>query len=106
MTIGMHLQSAPPEGDVPIAELVPTQHFDIGLMREVADTVGDYASLESEVLLLGGTKGPTFLKVALDALAATLPHAQRVTLTGLDHSGPDDDGDPERVAETLRDFFS
>jgi pimeloyl-ACP methyl ester carboxylesterase len=58
------------------------------------------------VLLLGGTKSPDFLGTALSELAAALPHAQRVTLPGLDHSGPEDDGSPLRVAETLRDFFT
>jgi hypothetical protein len=41
----------------------------------------------------------------LDALDATLPHAHRVSFRGLSHSGPDDGGDPERVAAELRRFF-
>jgi len=35
-----------------------------------------------------------------------LPHAQRVPLQGLDHSGPEDDGSPLMVARELRDFFT
>ncbi|MPZ79492.1 MAG: alpha/beta fold hydrolase [Actinophytocola sp.] len=94
-----------PEDDVPMAELIPTQRFDVGLVRELADTVEDYAALDARVLLLGGSKSPVYLGVALDALADVLPHARRVTFDGLGHLGPDDDGDPRRVAETLRDFF-
>jgi hypothetical protein len=35
-----------------------------------------------------------------------LPYARRVELKGLDHQGPDDSGDPERVASELRRFFA
>jgi Tetracyclin repressor-like, C-terminal domain len=56
------------------------------------------------VLLLGGTKSPDYLSVALSELAAVLPHAQRVTLPGLTHEGPEDDGRPLVVAQALRDF--
>ena len=39
-------------------------------------------------------------------LAAMLPHAQRATPYGVDHSGHEDDGSPLRVAQVLRDFFT
>ena len=105
MAIGSRLQRAPPEDEVPVEALVPTMHFDMRLIREMADTVQDYQALDTQVLLLGGAKSPAYLHVAQDALSAVLPHARRVTLPGLGHSGPDDDGDPPRVAEALRDFF-
>lgn len=106
LAAGLRLQGAPPEGDVPIPQLVPTLHFDLRLVKQMADTVGDYSALRSNVLLLGGAKSPGFLTAALDELARVLPHSRRITFPGLGHSGPDDDGDPARVAETLRDFFS
>ncbi|MBP2330007.1 pimeloyl-ACP methyl ester carboxylesterase [Kibdelosporangium banguiense] len=106
MAVGSRLQGNGSSDDVPISALVPTFHFDIQLVQEMADTAQDYSSLGSRVLLLGGAKSPAFLGVTLDELAATIPHAQRITFTGLGHSGPDDDGDPERVAEALRDFFT
>ena len=105
MTVGMHLQSRAPEGDVPIPELIATQHFDMRLVQDMADTAADYAALEAQVLLLGGTKSPGFLGAALEQLAGVLPHARRVTFSGLGHTAPDNDGDPKRVAEALRDFF-
>jgi pimeloyl-ACP methyl ester carboxylesterase len=58
------------------------------------------------VLLLDGSKSPAYFGVALDELSATLPHARRVTFSGLGHMGPAEDSeDPLVVAEALRDFF-
>lgn len=76
------------------------------LVEELAGTARDYANLGSRVLLLGGSKSPAFLRIALDELSAEIPHAHRITFPGLGHSGPDDDGDPTRVAEALRAFFT
>jgi pimeloyl-ACP methyl ester carboxylesterase len=106
IAIGSRLQGNGSGDDVPIPALVPTQRFDVRLVEEMADTAPDYASLHARVLLLGGTKSPPFLKVALDELAATIPRARRITFPGLGHSGPDDDGDPARVAEALHAFFT
>jgi|SRR6185369_14894048 pimeloyl-ACP methyl ester carboxylesterase len=103
---GLRLQAAPPPGDVAAARLVPTQRYDMKLVREMADTLVDYAALDAEVLLLGGGRSPRFLGQSLDALSATLPRSRRVTYPDLGHSGPDNDGDPTRVAGTLREFFS
>ncbi|MGI5243814.1 hypothetical protein [Dactylosporangium sp. CA-139066] len=36
--------------------------------------------------------------------ARVLPHAERMTLDGLTHEGPEDDGKPLVVARVLRDF--
>ncbi len=105
LALGARLQRGPAEDEVPIAELIPTQHYDLRIVAELADTAADYAVLDAEVLLLGGTKSAGYLTVALDELASVLPHARRVTLPGLGHDGPEDDGDPARVAEVLRGFF-
>jgi hypothetical protein len=105
MTLGAHLQRDGAEDDVPIAALIPTQRFDLQVVREMADTAKDYAALDGQVLLLGGTKSPAYLSVALDELAAVLPHARRLTFLGLGHSGAEDGAGPQRVGEALRDFF-
>jgi pimeloyl-ACP methyl ester carboxylesterase len=94
------------EDEVSIVDLVPTMHFDIRAIHEMADTASEYKALQVPVLLLGGTKSPGYLSVALRELATVLPHAQRVTLDGLDHSGPEDDGSPQLVAQALRGFFT
>ncbi|MFD2473274.1 alpha/beta fold hydrolase [Amycolatopsis silviterrae] len=101
MTIGARLQR---NADVPIPALVPTLRFDVQLVEELADTAPDYANLKPRVLPLGGTTSPAYLRTALDELSTTIPHARRITFSGLGHSGPDD-GDPPRVAKTLRTFF-
>ena len=46
------------------------------------------------------------LHTALDALSSVLPNANRTIFSGLGHSGPDDNGDPARVAEALREFYA
>lgn len=99
---GRHL----PDGDVPAADLVPTMRFDVQIAREMADTAAEYASLPARVLLLGGTRSPQYLGTALGELAAVLPRGQVVTLAGLGHSGPQNDGRPPVVARALRDFFT
>ncbi|WP_206785065.1 alpha/beta fold hydrolase [Amycolatopsis sp. MtRt-6] len=106
MAIGARLQGNESGDDVPISALIPTLRFDMRLVEEMADTARDYASLGSRVLLLGGTKSPAYFSVALDELSAAIPHARRIAFSGLGHSGPDDDGDPRRVAEALCDFFT
>ena len=61
------------------------------------------------LLLLGGSKSPAFLKVALDALEKVLPHVTRVEFPGLGHAASwntDRGGQPEPVAQELRRFFA
>jgi pimeloyl-ACP methyl ester carboxylesterase len=103
---GTRLQRMAPAGDVPIVDLVPTHRYDMRIVEELAGTLPEYAAVQSNVLLLGGAKSPAFLRTALDGLERTLPHARRIEFPGLGHSGPDDDGKPERVGTALREFFS
>jgi len=105
MAVGLHARPGR-VGDVAIADLIPTQHFDMRIVRDMADTAPEYARLPARVLLLGGTKSPDYLSAALDELAAVLPHARRITLQGLTHEGPENDGHPLVVAQALRDFFT
>ncbi|HEY3501162.1 MAG TPA: alpha/beta hydrolase [Actinocatenispora sp.] len=102
--LGMRFQSTAAD-EVPIIDLVPTEHYDMQLVREMADTADDYAALSADVLLLSGARSPGYLTTALDELARVLPHHRRVTFPGLRHDGPENDGDPARVAVELRTFF-
>ncbi|WP_433435502.1 alpha/beta fold hydrolase [Nonomuraea sp. CA-141351] len=104
-TIGSRLLRESSGDDVSIMELIPTEYFDMQIIRELADTAQDYTELRARVLLLGGSKSPAYFSVALEKLAAVLPHARRMTLKGLGHSGPENDGDPVLVAQALREFF-
>lgn len=92
--------------DVPVADLVPTMRFDVQIAREMADTAEEYAALPGRVLLMGGTRSPDYLGTALRELAAVIPHGEVVTLPGLGHMGPQNDGRPDIVARVLRDFFA
>jgi len=61
--------------------------------------------------LLGGSKSPGWLKSALEPLAKTIPHAQRIELPGLGHGGSSDEGmtnkggNPKLVAQEIRRFL-
>jgi pimeloyl-ACP methyl ester carboxylesterase len=101
----MRVQGEAKADDVTIRSLIPTMHFDMHVAREMADTLSDYGSLQIPVLLMGGMKSPSYLSVALGSLAATLSRAQRKTFPMLGHDGPEDDGQPDLIAEELRQFF-
>jgi hypothetical protein len=61
--------------------------------------------MPANVLLIGGSKSPSFLKITLDALEKVLPKVDRVELQGLSHNGSLETGDPERVAKQLKHYF-
>lgn len=105
LAVGARLQGDEPADDVSVEALIPTLHYDMQVIREVADTVEDYAAIDAQALLLRGTKSAEYFGVALRKLATVLTHARRIDLPGLGHSGPEDDGAPLVVAQTLRDFF-
>jgi pimeloyl-ACP methyl ester carboxylesterase len=97
---------------VTMRQLAPTLRYEGVLLAEMAGTIGTFAEVPADVLLLGGSKGLPFLKPALDALAQTLPRNQRVEFPGLDHGGSSDasstnpgGGKPEIVAQQIRPFF-
>ena len=75
------------------------------IVQETADSMEDYKSVGADVLLLGGSKSPLFLKTSLDALEGELQSVRRKTLDGLDHLSAANDGKPEvsgRTATVLR----
>ncbi len=99
-------------GDVTMRMLAPTLHYDFQLVDEMAETLENFRPVRAEVLLLGGSKSPAYLIVALDALEKVLPHVKRIEFPGLDHGGSSDasntnrSGKPELVAQELRRFFA
>ena len=89
--------------------LAPTLHYEGELVIEMARALETLRGVNAEVLLLGGSRSPAFLKTALDWLEHDLPHVERVEFPGLDHGGSgnhDRRGQPERVAHELRRFFT
>ncbi len=95
--------------DVTMRTLAPTLHYDLQLVVEMSEQLESFRAVHAEVLLLGGSKSPAYLKAALDALEKVLPNVKRTEFPGLDHggSGPTNrGGQPERVAQELRRFFA
>lgn len=112
-TITMKQEAENAKGDdVTMSALAPTLHYDFQLVAQMAETLKNFQAIRAEVLLLGGSKSPAWLKAALDALGETLPNARRIEFPGLDHGGSSDIsstnrfGQPEIVALELRQFFA
>jgi pimeloyl-ACP methyl ester carboxylesterase len=106
-------EDANPNGSyVSMRTLAPTLHYDFEIVVEASKKLESFRSIGNEVLLLGGSKSPAYLKTALDTLEKVLPHAQRIEFPGLDHGGSSDasatnrGGQPERVAQEMRRFFA
>jgi len=91
--------------DVPLEELIPTFHFDYQLVVEMQGTLESFKGVPADVLLLGASKSPTFLRRSLDALEGVLPNVHCVELQGLSHAAALDGGKPDRVAQELMSFF-
>jgi pimeloyl-ACP methyl ester carboxylesterase len=98
-------------GEVTMRMLAPTLHFDGKLLVEMEGTIERFSAANAEFLLLGGSKGLSYLKPSLLALEKVLPHAKRIELQGLDHGGAcninnsNRGGNPELVSQELRRFF-
>jgi len=94
--------------DVTMRMLAPTLHYDFQLATEMEGALERFKGIRAEVLLLGGSKSPAYLKAGLDALEKVLPHVTRIELPGLGHGASgntDRGGRPERVAQVLRQFL-
>ena len=98
---------------LPMRELAAALQYDFQVVVEMSGKLGSFRTLQAEVLLLGGSKSPTYLKVALGALEQVLPHATRIEFPGLGHGSPwnydkqrNPDGKPEVVAQALCQFFA
>jgi pimeloyl-ACP methyl ester carboxylesterase len=93
------------DGDVPLREIIPTMHFDAKAIRDTKGAIASFRQVSASVLLLGGSKSPRYLHLALDALEQVLPCVQRVEFQGVGHLAADNSGKPELVAAELRRFF-
>jgi pimeloyl-ACP methyl ester carboxylesterase len=99
-------------GDITMSMLAPTLYYDFQLISEMAETLHTFNRIKADVLLLGGSKSPAWLKVALDPIEKELRSVDRVDFVGLDHGGSSDisstnkGGDPKRVADVMLRFFT
>lgn len=95
--------------DISMRTLAPTLHYDFQLVSEMEGKTENYRGIRAEVLLMGGSASPAYLKTSVQALEHIIPHARRIEFPGLGHSatGPAAmGGKPEIVAQTLREFFT
>ena len=92
-----------------MSTLAPTLPYDFQLVVESSGGLDRYRASDAEVLLLGGSRSPAYLKDALDALERVVPRVERVEFSGLDHAASwnaDRGGKPEPLARALRAFFA
>ncbi len=94
-------------------ELASALQYDFEVVVEMIGKQESLRTIRAEVLLLGGSESPTYLKAALGALEQVLPQARRIELPGLSHGSPwnfdkqrNPAGKPEPVAQELRRFFA
>jgi len=93
-------------GEVSMRSLIGAMRFDIQIVKDMEGVpLEHFKAMRADVLLLGGSKSPQYLKNAVDALEGVLPHPQRVDFQGGDHLTADNTGKPELVAQELRWFF-
>jgi len=93
------------DDDATLKELMPTLKFDIQLVNETKGELDDFKNVPAEVLLLGGSKSPIFLKHSLEALNELLPNVTRKELKGLDHDSAQNYGKPEVIAQEIKRFL-
>lgn len=93
------------DDDVTLKELMPTLKYDVQLVNETEGKLDNFREVSAEVLLLGGSKSPIFLKNSLETLAKILPHVKLKELQGLDHDSAQDYGKPEVIAQEIKGFI-
>ena len=96
-------------GDVTMRKLAPTLHYDFQLIAGTEHAIAPFRGIRAAVLLLGGSKSPAYLKIALDAVAGLLPGARRVEFAGFDHGASGNrnrGGHADQVAHELREFLA
>jgi pimeloyl-ACP methyl ester carboxylesterase len=95
-------------GDVTMRMLAPTLHYDFQLIRESEGPLERFKNIRADLLLLGGTKSPSYLQTSVKALSKVFPRAGRITLRGLGHEASGNAnqwGKPQQVAQELRQFW-
>jgi len=93
-------------GVQPMSEVIPAMRRDIRIVEDSKGPIDRFRAMKCDVLLLGATKSPQYLKTALDELNIVLPNARRVTIPAVDHAAATNRGKPELVANELRTFFN
>lgn len=82
---------------------------DFKIVSEMDGHIERFRSIKVKTLLLSGSKSPAYLRTAVDTLTKVIPNATRIEFANLGHAGPwnaDKMGQPEKVAQVLREFFA
>lgn len=110
VNMGIKSEDKRGSGDYPsMRELAPTLQNDFKIVTEKSEAWMRFKDITSEVLLMGGSQSPAYLKTALESLNSILPQAARVEFPSVGHAAPwnsDKRGQPEIVAAELRRFFT
>jgi hypothetical protein len=103
----------PAENGLTLKECIDALPYDFRIVAETHAARRRWSTIQIEVLLLGGSKSPAYLKGDLDALESALPRVTRREFKDLGHAASwnydkqrNPDGKPELVAQELRSFFT
>jgi pimeloyl-ACP methyl ester carboxylesterase len=79
-------------------ELAASLPYDIKVAVDATARIDSFRDVKTDVLLIGGSKSPTFLKAALGKLETILPNAKRVEISGSGMARP---GTPTDAASPM-----
>jgi hypothetical protein len=107
--LGLAVESIRGTGEyASMRELSASLPYDINVAVDATARIASFRHVKADVLLIGGSKSPAFLKAALGKLETILPNAERVEISGVGHGAAwnaDRRGKPDVVAPVLRRFF-
>lgn len=102
--VALRIDALVARGGTRLRDLAPGLPYDFADVSSRDTRMADFAAIDVPVLLLSGTASPAYLQQGVRDLERLLPHARRVVLEGLGHSGPWNrrrGGRPEAVAAAL-----
>jgi pimeloyl-ACP methyl ester carboxylesterase len=96
---------AVPVGGATMSELARAVPYDMRIVAQRADRIGDYAAIRGPVLLISAEKSPAYLRHAVERLREVLPEARVGTIPGAGHSATQngkEGGKPQVVAQVVQ----
>ncbi|WP_434318508.1 alpha/beta fold hydrolase [Leifsonia sp. P73] len=93
-----------PAGGATMSELALAVPYDMKIVAQRADRIGDYAAIRGPVLLVSAQKSPAYLRHAVDRLRELLPVAGVGTIPGAGHSATQnaqEGGKPQVMADMV-----
>jgi pimeloyl-ACP methyl ester carboxylesterase len=88
-------------------DLLATLKPELAMVRATEGRLDDFRRIDTEVLLLRGSRSAPLITGSVDALHAAIPHARTAVLPGLLHgSAQDTGGSPRVIAAAIRSFLA